>query len=478
MNSDVRVVPVILSGGTGTGLWPMSRELFPKQLLPLLAEVSLLQQTAWRVQGHEFSAPLLMCGEEHRFAVAQQMRDLGIEPRAIVLEPVGRGTAPPIAVAARLVAADDPDAVMLVLPSDHAVGDPTAFAEAVRAAAAVAVEGHLVGFGVPATRPETGFGYIRSGVGLVGHDTAYEVKDFVEKPSRAFARDLVAAGDWTWNSGMFVFPPRLFLDELERLRPDVLEAVTGALRTARVDLDFVRLDEREFTRSPTVSVDHAVMEHTGRAAVVNADFGWNDVGSWSGLWQMGDRDQNGNVVLGDVLTDASSGCYLRADGVLLATLGLEETIVVDTSDVVLVANRTHDQQVREVVQKLKDRGRIEASSHRVVYRPWGSYESVDSGPGYQVKHLTVKAGHTLSLQTHEQRAEHWVVISGVADVVRGDETLVLTETMSIDVPVGCPHRLGNTGPGLLHLVEVQTGSYLGEDDIVRLADDYGRHEPR
>ena len=262
------------------------------------------------------------------------------------------------------------------------------------------------------------------------------------------------------------------------MNTDVLEAVTGALRTARVDLDFVRLDEQEFTRSPTVSVDHAVMEHTGRAAVVNADIGWNDVGSWSGLWQMGDQDQSGNVVLGDVMTEDSSGCYLRADGVLLATLGLEDTIVVATSDVVLVANRSHDQQVREVVQKLKDRGRTEASSHRVVYRPWGSYESVDAGPGYQVKHITVKAGHTLSLQTHEQRAEHWVVISGVADVVRGDETMVLTETMSVDVPVGCPHRLGNPGPGLLHLVEVQTGTYLGEDDIVRLEDDYGRHDPR
>jgi mannose-1-phosphate guanylyltransferase / mannose-6-phosphate isomerase len=460
----------------------MSRELHPKQLLPLTGEMSLLQETAWRVAEPGMEPPILVSSDAHRFVVAEQMRAIGIRPRTILLEPVARNTAPAIAAAARLLLQTDPEALMLVCPADHSVGDREAFREAVCTAAEVASQGYLVTFGIPATSPETGYGYIRAATPL---DVAAadadprrprpaRVGQFVEKPSVEVARQLVHEGGWSWNSGMFLFPPRLFLDELSRLAPDIASSVSAAVHRAEPDLDFVRLDASEFEGSPAISVDKAVMEHTDRAAVVRADFGWDDVGSWSSLWRMDDQDTAGNVLSGDVVDEGSSNCYVRSDDVLVATVGLQDTIVVATPDAVLVADKSHDQQVKHIVERLKASGRSEASAPRVVYRPWGTYEAVDAGPGYQVKHITVRPGHRLSLQTHSYRAEHWVVVSGTADVVRGDDTLTLGERMSIDIPVGCLHRLSNPGPEMLHLIEVQTGPYLGEDDIVRFDDAYGR----
>ncbi|MFL6131666.1 MAG: mannose-1-phosphate guanylyltransferase/mannose-6-phosphate isomerase [Nocardioidaceae bacterium] len=471
-----------MSGGTGTRLWPMSRELHPKQLLPLLGELSLLQETARRVSGPGLKPPILVSSDTHRFVVAEQMRAIGIRPRTIMLEPVARNTAPAIAAAAMLLAQTDPEALMLVCPADHSISNPDAFRAAVCTAAEVAGQGYLVTFGIPATGPETGYGYIRATTPLEvaeadahpDHPRPARVGEFVEKPSVEVARHLLGEGGWSWNSGIFLFPPRLFLDELARLAPDIASSVFAAVDCAEPDLDFVRLGAPEFEGSPAISVDKAVMERTDRAAVVRAEFGWDDVGSWTSLWRMGDQDTSGNVVSGDVVDEGSSNCYVRSDDVLVATVGLEDTIVVATPDAVLVADKSQDQQVKRIVEKLKGSGRSEASAPRVVYRPWGTYEAVDAGPGYQVKHITVRPGHRLSLQTHSYRAEHWVVISGTADVVRGDDTLTLGERMSIDVPVGCLHRLGNPGPEMLHLIEVQTGPYLGEDDIVRYDDAYGR----
>ena len=472
MDRERRVVPVILSGGNGTRLWPMSRQLYPKQLLPLLSEVSMLQQTAWRVRGPEFGDPLLVCGEEHRFIVEEQLRALGIRPRHIVLEPEPRNTAPALAVAAMLLT-DDPDALMLVCPADHAIDDVDGFRRTVALAAEVAEQGRLVTFGITATRPETGYGWIQAGDRLHALTGAAEVISFVEKPERAAAEAMFESGQWSWNSGMFMFPVSLLLEELGKLQPDVMAAVSAALQSAEPDLGFLRLGA-QLAASPAISIDHAVMEHTDKAAVVQARFGWSDVGSWSALWALGDRDANGNVLLGDVVARGTSDSYIRSDDRLVATVGLQDAVVVATKDAVLVADRSSCQDVKEVVDLLKARDRSETTSHTVVYRPWGYYEAIDAGPGYQVKHITVKPGEQLSLQKHAYRAEHWVVISGTAQVVRGDDVLILTDRMSIDVPVGCVHRLSNPGQELLHLIEVQTGSYLGEDDIVRLEDAYGR----
>jgi mannose-1-phosphate guanylyltransferase/mannose-1-phosphate guanylyltransferase/mannose-6-phosphate isomerase len=339
----------------------------------------------------------------------------------------------------------------------------------------VAAEGHLVTFGIPATHPETGYGYIRAGHPLDGHPGAAAVAGFVEKPGERAARRYIEDGSWSWNSGMFMFSPQVLLDELDKLQPDLCAATDAALAAADRDLAFLRLGATQFSRAPSISIDHAVMEHTRKAAVVRALFAWSDVGSWSALWRMSEWDRDGNVVLGDVVDAGSSGCYLRSEDRLVATVGLRDTIVVATTDAVLVADRSAGQQVKDMVDKLRARGRTEVVSHRVVYRPWGCYEAIDAGPGYQVKHITVKPGARLSLQKHAHRAENWVVISGTAEVVRGEKVLTLSDRMSIDIPTGCIHRLGNPGPEMLHVVEVQTGTYLGEDDIVRLEDEYGRN---
>ena len=470
-----KLCPVILSGGAGTRLWPLSRELYPKQLLPLASDRSLLQDTARRVGGPEFARPLVVCNEEHRFVIAEQLRQLGVAPRALMLEPAARNTAPAAAAAAAFLLQDDPDSLMLILPSDHVIRDEAAFRAAVGAAAAAARAGRLVTFGIKPTQPETGYGYIQRGAALADSPGAYAVARFVEKPDLTTARTYLAEGSWLWNSGMFLFPVRLFLDELAAFEPAIAEAGRRAVAAARADLDFLRLDEAAFKASPGKSIDYAVMERTARAAVVPADPGWSDVGAWSALWDIGARDTAGNVVSGDVITLDTKDAYLRSvDGTLLATIGLDNVVIVVTRDVVLAMDKSRAQDVKQIVDELKRLGRDEVSAHTVVHRPWGSYETVDSGERFQVKRIIVKPGARISLQKHLKRAEHWVVVSGTARITRDEDSIVLRENMSAYIPLGAVHRLENIGAEPLHLIEVQSGSYLGEDDIVRLEDSYGR----
>jgi mannose-1-phosphate guanylyltransferase/mannose-1-phosphate guanylyltransferase/mannose-6-phosphate isomerase len=472
--ADARIVPVILSGGAGTRLWPLSRELYPKQLLPLLSERSLLQETVRRASGHPFETPLIVCNDEHRFIIAEQLRQLDVAPQAIVLEPVPRNTAPAVAVAAEMLVARDPQALMMILPSDHAIPDHAAFRAVAETAARAARTGRLVTFGIAPTSPETGYGYVRRGAPLDGVPGAFTLDRFVEKPDLETARGFVAEGAWSWNSGMFLFPAALFLQELARFEPDMATNVRAAVGAARRDLEFVRLDKERFARAPAKSVDYAVMEKTKRAAVVPARLAWSDVGAWSALWEFGAKDPAGNVMIGDVIAEDTRNSYLRCERGLVATLGLDGAVVVATGDVVLVAAKDRVQDVKKIVERLKANGRSEALAHPTVYRPWGSYQSIDVGPTHQVKHIMVKPGQKISLQKHAKRAEHWVVVSGTARITRDDDTLVLRENMSVYIPIGCVHRIENPGPADLRLIEVQSGNYLGEDDIVRLEDSYGR----
>jgi mannose-1-phosphate guanylyltransferase/mannose-1-phosphate guanylyltransferase/mannose-6-phosphate isomerase len=471
----MKIHPVILSGGSGTRLWPLSRAAYPKQLMPLVSDGSLLQETVQRVgdQGR-FAAPLLICNDEHRFMVAEQLHQDGVVPDRIVLEPVARNTAPAAAAAAVLLAADDPDALMLLLPSDHHIGDTARFLAAVDAAAAAARQGALVTFGMAAERPETGYGYIRRGAALAGADGCFQVDRFVEKPDLATAQSYLDDGHFAWNSGMFLFKAAQLIAEMERHAPAVVAAARAAVAQAVTDLDFVRLDASAFADAPSISIDYAVMEKTDHAAVVPAEMGWTDVGSWGALWDIAARDGDGNTLIGDVIATDSRNSYVRGDGRLIAVVGVEDLIVVDTADALLVAPRAKAQEVKAVVDRLKAAGRSEQLHHRRVYRPWGSYESVDAGERFQVKRLIVKPGGRLSLQKHAKRAEHWVVVSGTATVTRGNEEFDLTENQSTYIPVGTVHRLENRTSEPVHLIEVQSGSYLGEDDIVRLDDQYGR----
>jgi mannose-1-phosphate guanylyltransferase/mannose-1-phosphate guanylyltransferase/mannose-6-phosphate isomerase len=477
MPSSGRLVPVILSGGSGTRLWPLSRGQHPKQLLPLVSERSLLQDTVLRASGEGFADPVVVCSADHRFIIAEQLRELDITPRAMLLEPVARNTAAAVAAAAEVLMADDPDALMVVLPSDHVIDDGPAFVKELELAADAARTGRLALLGIRPNRPDTGFGYIRQGAPLEGCPEAFAVEGFVEKPALEVAEQFVASGEWAWNSGMFVFSPRLYLEELARFEPQTAAAVSTAVARSRHDLDFIRLDEDSFADAVSISIDYAVMERTDRAAVVPARLAWSDVGSWAALWELGAQDSAGNVVHGDVMAVDAHGCYLRSSQPLVAALGVEDLIVVATDDVVLVADKSRGQDVKALVDVLKENDRAEASVHRTVYRPWGHYTGIDLGETHQVKHLAVKPGQRLSLQTHAHRAEHWIVVSGTAHATRGDEEITLTECMSIDIPVGCAHRLANRGPEWLHVIEIQTGDYLGEDDIVRLDDVYGRCEP-
>jgi mannose-1-phosphate guanylyltransferase/mannose-6-phosphate isomerase len=473
------ITPVVLSGGSGTRLWPMSRTLFPKQLLPLASSESLLIDTLRRALAPAlFGPPILVCNQEHRFIVAEQLRQAGLERRAIVLEPTGRNTAPAAAVAALIVARTAPEGLLLVAPSDHIVTDGAAFRTAVAAGADAARQGALVTFGITPTRPETGYGYIRFDArGQLGANGAdcLPVAEFVEKPDLATAETYLKRGGYVWNSGMFLFRADRYLAELERCHPAIVEACRRAVVEAESDLDFLRLGAAAFAGCPAESIDYAVMEKTADAMVVPVAMGWNDVGSWSALWDVGAKDAAGNVTIGDVMVEDVRNSYLRGDdGKLVAAVGLDDIVLVVTDDAVLAASRERAQDVKLLVERLKRSNRPEADTHTTVYRPWGSYQSVDSGTRFQVKRLVVKPGAKLSAQMHHHRAEHWVVVQGTAKVLRGEDTVLLSENQSIYIPIGTVHRLENPGKVTLHLIEVQSGSYLGEDDIVRFQDDYGR----
>jgi len=471
MGAMTTLVPVLLSGGSGTRLWPLSRETHPKQFQPLVGEQSLLQATWQRLAGLDMATgPIVVANEEHRFMVAEQLRQVGIAPAALLLEPVGRNTAPAIAVAALQAMADGSDPLLLVLPSDHVIRDEAGFRAAVQSAMPAAEQGQLVTFGIVPTGPETGYGYIKAaaGAGVRG------VERFVEKPDLATAAGYVASGDYFWNSGMFLFRASRYLKELGEFAPAMVAAAKAALDGAKRDVDFLRLDRAAFEACPADSIDYAVMEKTADAAVLPIDVGWSDVGSWSALWEIADQDPDGNAHHGDVMAIGCRNTLAWGGRRLVSLLGLEDVIVVDTDDALLVAARGQVQQVKEIVARLKAENRPQASVHRKVYRPWGSYDGVDSGERFQVKRIVVKPGAALSLQMHHHRAEHWIVVKGVGRVTCGEEVFLLAENQSTYIPLGSKHRLENPGTEPLELIEVQSGNYLGEDDIVRFEDVYGR----
>jgi len=465
--------PVIMAGGSGSRLWPLSRQLNPKQFLSLLEPgMTLLQATIKRLQGLDAAAPRLICNEEHRFLAAEQLRQLGMEDTDILLESVGRNTAPAIALAALHAIAEGEDPVLLVLAADHLMRDTAAFHASVQTALPLAHAGKLVTFGIVPTRPESGYGYIEQGSALP--EGGFSVARFVEKPDAATAGEYIRQGNYFWNSGMFMFRASVYLAELEKYRPDILAACGQAHSGCQRDMHFIRMDRAALAACPADSVDYAVMEKTDQAAMVSLDGDWSDIGSWSALWDVSDKDADGNVLKGDVLTHACGDTYIHADSRLVAAVGLRDLVIVETKDAVLVAHRDQVQDVKKVVEQIRKEGRQEHMNHREVYRPWGVYDSIDSGQRYQVKRITVKPGARLSTQMHHHRAEHWVVVSGTARVTIGNQVLMLTENQSTYIPVGEVHSLENPGRIPLELIEVQSGAYLGEDDIVRFDDRYGR----
>ncbi|MDF3030493.1 MAG: mannose-phosphate guanylyltransferase/mannose-6-phosphate isomerase [Moraxellaceae bacterium] len=469
----MNILPVIMAGGSGTRLWPLSRELHPKQFLTLPGEKqSMLQMTVARLAGLTKELPLVISNEEHRFIVAEQLRQMEKLRRNILLEPVGRNTAPAIALAALQATRDGADPLLLVLAADHVIRDTAAFHAAVRRALPLAEQGRLVTFGIIPTAPETGYGYIRRGRLL--DEGVFEVAGFVEKPDLKTAQGYLASGEYDWNSGMFLFRASAFLHELHTFRPDILDACKAALDAPQSDLDFVRVDAAAFTACPSDSIDYAVMEKTTQAAVVPLAAGWSDVGAFSALWEVSSKDDNGNALQGDVIAHDTHNCLVEAESSLVATVGLHDTVVIQTKDAVLVAPRDRVQDVKKIVEQLKAQGRSEYRLHRQVYRPWGHYDSVDNGGRYQVKRITVNPGAKLSTQMHHHRAEHWVVVKGTARVTLNGVEKYLTENESVYLPVGAVHALENPGKIPLELIEVQVGAYLGEDDIVRLEDRYGR----
>lgn len=471
---DPCVTPVILSGGTGARLWPLSRSSFPKQFWPLVTEHSLFQDTMQRAMGEGFSNPIIVCNEEQRFLVAEQLRGVGIEKATILLEPFGRNSAPAITAAALLAAQKDPETILWMMAADAAIEDHKALRTALAAGSQAARAGHIVTFGVKPTTPETGYGYIEVGAGLTDLPGVYQVSRFLEKPDQDKAVAMLEKGGFLWNSGMFMFTAKTLLEEMQRHAPAVLAAVRAALDASREDFDFIRLDQSAFRACPDISLDYAVAERTDRAVVIPCAPGWSDVGSWSALWEIGAKDPAGNVTHGDVMLEQAQNCYVRSDGLLTAVLGLKDAVIVSTEDAVLALHRDYAQDVKQIVDRLKAAKRDVGSNHIQCYRPWGSYESLTLGERFQVKRIVVRPGHKLSLQKHFHRAEHWVVVAGTALVHRDGEDILLRENESVYLPLGCIHRLENPGKIPLTLIEVQVGAYVGEDDIVRLDDTYGR----
>lgn len=468
------ITPVILSGGAGTRLWPLSRRELPKQMLNLVGQRSMFRETLDRVTGQGFAAPVVICAYDHRFLIAEELRSAGVEGARIVLEPVGRGTAPAAAIAALLVAVGNSRGLVLLTPSDHVVADKSAFTAALGVAMRTAKAGALAIFGVTPTVPETGYGYIRAAESMDDIPGAYRVAQFVEKPNRASAERYLADGGYSWNSGMLVFRADVMLGELERLEPTVLRACRSALNQARHELNFIRMDERVFREMPVRSIDHAVMERTTNAVVVPVSMGWSDVGSWQSLWEIARRTADENVLVGNVISEQVRGCYLRSEGPLVAAVGVEDLVVVAARDAFLVCRRGTTQDVRKIVEELERLGSNLHVSNPIVTRPWGSYENVDAGPGFLVKRILVNPGGRLSLQMHRHRAEHWLVVSGTALVTCEEEQFTLQVNEATHIPLGAIHRLENVSELPLLLIEVQIGTILSEDDIVRLDDIYGR----
>ena len=468
---EAMIQPVIMAGGSGSRLWPLSRQLRPKQFLTLGTESSLFQKTLERLQGLECGEPIVICNEVHRFLAAEQLRQTRVDRSHILLEPVGRNTAPAIALAALQAVKNGSNPLLLVLAADHHITNTESFHSAIDEASKLASQGHLVTFGIVPDHPETGYGYIERGGALEG---GYSVSRFVEKPGIEKATEYLESGKYYWNSGMFMFQADVILKALEKDAPDILDICKRAMVEAATDLDFVRINNDIFSSCREESIDYAVMEKTELAAVVPLDAGWNDVGSWSAVWEVMPKDEKGNAVMGDVLLHESKNNLIHSEGQLIALVGVEDLAVVETADAILVAHRSKVQDVKKIVDQLKAAGRTEHINHREVYRPWGKYDSIDVGDRYQVKRITVNPGARLSLQMHHHRAEHWIVVSGTAKVTRGDEAFIVSENQSTYIPVGKVHSLENPGKIDLQLIEIQSGPYLGEDDIVRLEDVYGR----
>jgi len=468
------MIPVILSGGSGSRLWPLSRKQYPKQFLALTGEHTLFQQTLERLVFEGMEPPVVVSNQEHRFIVQEQLEALNLKTQSILLEPFGRNTAPAVAIAAMKLMAEGRDELLLILPADHVIEDQRAFQRALALATNAAEKGEMVLFGVPADRPETGYGYIKSGDERGLPDGVIRVERFVEKPDEARAQQFVEEGGYFWNSGMFLFRASRFLEELKKHDADIYDTCLLALERSQHDGDLINIDAATFECCPDNSIDYAVMEKTRRACVVPLAAGWNDVGSWSSIWEVHDKDADGNVTMGDVVVHDSHNCLVHGNGKLVSVVGLEDIVVVETKDAMMIAHRDRVQDVKKVVNQLDAAGRSETQNHCQVYRPWGSYDSVDMGGRFQVKHITVKPGARLSLQMHHHRAEHWIVVSGTAQVTCDDNTFLLTENQSTYIPIASVHRLANPGKIPLEIIEVQSGSYLGEDDIERLEDVYGR----
>ena len=467
--------PVVLAGGTGSRLWPKSRAALPKQFLSLTSNSTMLQDTITRLKGTNAEPPVFICNDAHRFLVAEQLRKKNIEHDGILLEPIGRNTAPAIALAALHATKNENDPVLLVLAADHLIKDQSAFHSAITKAEVLANEGKLVTFGIVPDQPHTGYGYIKAGNVL---NVGFEVAEFVEKPELETAKQYVESGDFFWNSGMFMFKASRYIEELGKYHPEMLEICRRAIETEAPDLDFIRVDSEIFSACPDDSIDYAVMEKTDSAAMVPLDAGWSDVGSWTSLWETADKDDNGNVCVGDTILENTKNSYVNAEQRLVSVIGLEDVIVVETKDAVMVAHKDDAQSIKAVVNRLKAEKRPEFEFHREVFRPWGSYDSIDSGARFQVKRITVKPGEKLSVQMHHHRAEHWIVVSGSANVTIDDNTQLVTENESVYIPIGAVHALENPGKIPLELIEVQSGAYLGEDDIVRFSDRYGRVEKK